>query len=185
MLNPRVGTLVFMILAAAATRLLPHPPNLTAMTALALFGGSYFSDRRLAFIVPMVVLLLSDIALGVYWSWSFMAIQPHMWVQYATFVLIVGMGLVFLKQRSFSRVAVVTLAASCVFFVLTNFAEWVFQPWYPKTAAGLAASYIAAIPFFRNAVIGDLLYSGLLFGGFRLLELRFSSLRPQAEPLRA
>ncbi len=185
MLNPRVGTLVFMILAAAATRLLPHPPNLTAMTALALFGGSYFSDRRLAFIVPMLVLLLSDLALGVYWSWSFKAIQPHMWVQYVTFMLIVGMGAVLLKQRSFARVGLVTLAASCVFFALTNFAEWVFQPWYPKTAAGLAASYVAAIPFFRNAVIGDLLYGGLLFGGFRLLEMRFSSLRLQAGPLRA
>ncbi|MEO6186090.1 MAG: DUF6580 family putative transport protein, partial [Steroidobacteraceae bacterium] len=133
MFNPRVGTLVFMILAAAATRLLPHPPNFTAMTALALFGGSYFSDRRLAFVVPMLVLLLSDIALGLYWSWSFMAIQPHMWVQYAAFLLIVGMGTVLLRQRSFSRVAIVTLAASCVFFALTNFAEWMFQPWYPKT----------------------------------------------------
>lgn len=177
MLNPRVGTLVFMILAAATTRLLPHPPNLTAMTALALFGGSYFSDRRLAFIVPMVVLLLSDIALGVYWSWSFMAFQPHMWVQYATFVLIVGMGLLLLKQRSFVRVGLVTLAASCVFFLLTNFGEWVFQPWYPKTAAGLAASYVAAIPFFRNALIGDFIYGALLFGGFRLLERRYAFLR--------
>ncbi len=182
MLNPRVGTLVLMVLAAAATRLLPHPPNLTAMTALALFGGSYFSDRRLAVVVPMLALLLSDIALGVYWSWSFKAIQPHMWVQYLTFLLIVGMGLVLLKRRDFTRVGLVTLLASCVFFVITNFAEWVFQPWYPKTAAGLAASYVAAIPFFRNAVIGDLLYSTLLFGGFRLLEHRYASVRHQAAP---
>jgi len=181
MFNPRVGTLVSMVLAAAATRLLPHPYNMTAMTALALFGGSYFTDRRLAFIVPMAALLLSDIALGVYFSWSFKAIQPHMWVQYLAFLLIVGMGLVLLKQRSFTRVGLVTLAASCFFFAFTNFFEWAFQPWYPKTAAGLAASYVAGIPFFRNAVVGDLLYSGLLFGGFRLLELRFRSLRPSAE----
>src|SRR5262245_55356575 len=73
MLNPRVGTLALMVLAAAATRLLPHPPNLTAMTALALFGGSYFSDRRLAFGVPLLALLLSDLTLGLYWNWSFMA----------------------------------------------------------------------------------------------------------------
>jgi hypothetical protein len=185
MLNPRVGTLVLMILAAAATRLLPHPPNLTAMTALALFGGSYFSDRRMAFVVPMLALLLSDIALGVYWSWSFKAVQPHMWVQYLTFLLIVGMGLMLLKRRTFARVGLVTLAASCVFFVITNFAEWVFQPWYPKTAAGLTASYVAAIPFFRNAVIGDLLYSTLLFGGFHVLESRYAILRKRRTALGA
>ncbi|MEO6078377.1 MAG: DUF6580 family putative transport protein [Steroidobacteraceae bacterium] len=183
MFNPRVGALVLMVLAAAATRLLPHPPNLTAMTALALFGGSYFSDRRLAFAVPMLALLLSDLALGVYWSWSSMAIQPQMWVQYLVFLLIVGMGLVLLKDRSFTRVGVVTLLASCVFFALTNLAEWAFQSWYPKTAAGLAASYVAAIPFFRNTVAGDVLYSALLFGGFRLLEHHYTVLRRQDVPV--
>ena len=177
MLDPRVGTLVFIVLAAAATRLLPHPPNLTAMTAIALFGGSYFSDRRLAFAVPMLALLLSDIALGFWFSWSFMAVQPHMWVQYATFALIVGMGLLLRERRGFVRVGLVTLAASCTFFVITNFFEWVFQPWYPKTAAGLAASYVAAIPFFRNTLVGDLVFTALLFGGFHLLERRYAFLR--------
>lgn len=179
MLNPRAGALVLMILAAAATRLLPHPPNLTAMTALALFGGACFSDRRLAFAVPLAVLLLSDIALGIYWSWSFMAVQAHMWVQYVVFTLIVGMGMVLLRKRSPARVAAVTLAASCVFFILTNFAEWVFQPWYPKTAAGLAASYVAAIPFFRNTLTGDIIYSTLMFGGLWLLERRYAAMRPR------
>jgi hypothetical protein len=183
MLNPRVGTLVFIILAAAATRLLPHPPNLTAMTALALFGGSYFSDRRLAFMVPLVALLLSDVALGLYWSWSFMAIQPHMWVQYLTFLLIVGMGMTWLRdKRGPLRIGLVTLAASCAFYVITNFFEWVFQPWYPKTAAALVLSYVAAIPFFRNALIGDLVYTALLFGGFHLLERRYAVLRRPQVP---
>ena len=180
MLNPRVGTLGLIVLAAAATRLLPHPPNLTAMTALALFGGACFADRRLAIAVPMLALLVSDIALGLFWSWSFKAVQPHMWIQYLAFMLIVGMGFLLSHKRGVVRVGLVTLAASCVFFLITNFGEWVFQPWYPKTAEGLASSYIAAIPFFRNALIGDLLYSALLFGGFHLLEDRFAALRRPA-----
>jgi hypothetical protein len=81
MLNPRFGTLVFIVLAAAATRLLPHVPNVTAMTALALFGAAHFSDRRLAIGAPLAALLLSDIALGLYWQWDFRALQGHMWVQ--------------------------------------------------------------------------------------------------------
>jgi hypothetical protein len=66
MFNPRMNTLITMIVAAAATRLIPHPPNMTSVTALALFGGAYFADRRLAFIVPLIALLASDFLLGFY-----------------------------------------------------------------------------------------------------------------------
>jgi hypothetical protein len=177
MLNPRFGTLVFIVLAAAATRLLPHVPNVTAMTALALFGAAHFSDRRLAIGVPLAVLLLSDIALGLYWQWDFRALQGHMWVQYASFLAIVGMGFMLRRSRGVVRVGAVTLGASVLFFVVTNLGEWAFQPWYPKTAAGLAASYVAGIPFFRNMLLGDLAYSALMFGGFALLERRFAVLR--------
>jgi hypothetical protein len=181
MFNPRLGTLVLIVLAAAATRLLPHPPNFTAMTALALFGGSYFSDRRLAVGVPLLALLLSDLALGVYWQWDYRAIQGHMWVQYLSFLGIVCMGFMLRESRGAWRVGAVAFAASCLFFIVTNFAEWVFQPWYPKTAAGLAASYVAGIPFFRSTLIGDLFYTALMFGGFHLLETRFAPLRAPAQ----
>ncbi|HXC58041.1 MAG TPA: DUF6580 family putative transport protein [Steroidobacteraceae bacterium] len=177
MFNPRLGTLIVIVLAAAGTRLLPHLPNFTAMTALALFGGAYFSDRRLAIGVPLLALLISDIALGIYWQWSFKAIQGHMWVQYICFCGIVCMGFLLREGRSALRVGAVALSASVLFFIVTNFAEWLFQPWYPKTTAGLISSYVAGIPFFRNTVFGDLFYTALLFGGFHLLERRFMQLR--------
>lgn len=181
MLNIRFRTLAFFVLAAAITRLLPHPPNMTAMMALALFGGAHFSDRRIAVIVPVLALLMSDLALGWYWNWSSMAVQPHMWVQYVCFIGVVCLGFLLRNSRSAVRIGAVMLVASCLFFIATNFAEWVFQPWYPKTAEGLVASYVAAIPFFRNMLIGDVIYTTLLFGGFWLLERRFLALRvPQA-----
>ena len=182
MLNPRLRTLILMILAAAGTRLLPHPPNLTSITALALFGGAHFSDRRLAYAVPLLALLLSDLLLGLYWSWSSMAYEPHMWLQYLCFALVVTLGLGLRQRRGVTRTAGTMLAASTLFFVVSNFGVWVFQPLYPHTAAGLLACYVAAIPFFGNSLLGDALYTLLLFGGFHLLESRFASLR---EPLPA
>lgn len=183
MLNPRFGTLMFIVLAAAATRLLPHPPNVTAITALALFGAAHFADRRLAIGVPLLALLVSDIALGIFWQWDFRAVQGHMWVQYASFLGIVALGFTLRSSRGAARVGAVALSASCLFFLVTNFGEWAFQPWYPKTATGLAASYVAGIPFFRNMLIGDLAYTALLFGGFALLERRFAVLRAPAPGL--
>jgi hypothetical protein len=179
MLNPRLSVLVTMILVAAGSRLLPHPPNMTSVTAVALFGGAYFSNRWLAFLVPLAALLLSDVALGIYWSWSIMAFQPHMEVQYLTFALIVAMGLGLRGRLTPGRVAGATLASAIVFFALTNLGEWFFQPLYPKTLAGFIACYVAAIPFFGNTLIGDAVYTVLLFGGFHLLESRFMALREQ------
>src|SRR5258706_15774901 len=83
MLNPRLNTLIMMIVAAAATRLIPHPPNLTSVTALALFGGAYFLKRWLAFFVPLGAWLLRDLIRGLY---------PHMGVPYLSFGLIFCIG---------------------------------------------------------------------------------------------
>jgi hypothetical protein len=59
---------------------------------------------------------------------------------------------------------------------------WLFSGFYPRSMAGLEACYVAAIPFFQNTVAGDLFYSGLLFGGFALLERALPALRRAREP---
>jgi hypothetical protein len=168
MLKPRWMVLVAMVLAAALSRLLPHPPNMASVSAVALFGGAYFTDRRMAFLVPLAALLLSDFVLGFY---------RHMEVVYLTFAAIVGIGLWLRSNRSVPRVAGAAVASSLLFFLTTNFDVWAFGSLYPKTFEGLTACYVAAIPFFWNTLQGDLLFTLLLFGGFSLLERRFAGLR--------
>jgi hypothetical protein len=168
MLKPRLMVLIAMVLAAAASRLIPHPPNLTSVTAVALFGGAYFSDKRLAFLVPLAALFLSDLILGFY---------SHMEVVYLSFALIVCVGLWLQKRRSAFHIAGAALASSVLFFLITNFGVWAFGSLYPKTIAGLLACYVAAIPFFQNTLQGDLFFTAVLFGGFALLERSFPPLR--------
>src|SRR6202166_467904 len=128
MLKPRLVTLIAIVLAAALARSIPHPPNMTSITAVALFGGAYFSDRRLAFLVPLAALFLSDLFLGFY---------GHMEVQYLSFALIVCIGLWLEKDRSVLKIAAAALAGSVLFFLLTNFGVWAFGSLYPRTPAGL------------------------------------------------
>ena len=168
MLNPRVIVLIGMITAAALSRLLPHPPNMTSVTAIALFGGAYFADRRLALLVPCAALLFSDMVLGLY---------AHMEVIYLTFALIVCLGFWLRNRQTATNIAGAALASSVLFFMITNFGTWALGSLYPKTIDGLMACYIAGIPFFQNTLLGDLLYSALLFGGFTLLESQLVSLR--------
>ena len=168
MLRPRLAVLVSIILVAALSRLIPHLPNMSSVTAVALFGGAYFSDKRLAFVVPLTALFLSDLILGFY---------HHMEIIYASFMLIVCIGLWLQKNRSPLCIASAALASSALFFLVTNFGVWALDSLYPRTLNGLVECYVAAIPFFRNTLQGDLLYTFILFGGFALLERRFSILR--------
>jgi hypothetical protein len=157
----RLIALLSAIAAAAALRLVPHPPNFSPIDAMALFSGAYLGRRALAFLAPLAALLLSDLALGFY---------PGFWVQYAAVALIVLIGCLVLQRRSVLRVGAASIAASALFFVVTNFGTWALSGMYPHTLAGLGACYVAAIPFFQNTLAGDLFYAGLLFGGFALAE---------------
>jgi hypothetical protein len=161
------------IVAAAALRLVPHPPNFTPIGAMALFSGAYLGRRWLAFVAPLAALLLSDLILGFYHGQA---------TVYFSVALIVVIGMTALQRRSALRVGSAAIASSMLFFVITNFGMWLFSGFYPRTVVGLEACYVAAIPFFQNTVAGDLFYAGLLFGGFALLERTVPALRRAGEP---
>jgi hypothetical protein len=146
--------LLVLCVAAASTRLLPHPPNFVPITALALFGAVYF-DKKYAFILPVGALLLSDIFLGFY--------DGMAWV-YGSFVLIGFLGFWLKTHKSILAVAGTTLVGSVLFFVVTNFGVWMSGILYMPNFTGLIQCYTAAIPFFRNSLIGDGFYVAVLFG---------------------
>lgn len=173
--------LVALILLAALTRVLPHPPNFSPITAIALFGGAYFANRSWALLVPLIGLFASDLVLasvngGLYASWFSGA---GIWIVYGCIMLTTVLGFGMRGKVSGGSVLGYSLAGSVLFFVITNFSAFAFDPMYPKTAAGLAAAYAAGIPFFKWSVLGTLFYSAVLFGGFALLRSRLPALRQQ------
>jgi hypothetical protein len=184
MVSTRTSALILIVVAAAATRLLPHLPNLTPLTALALFGGACFTDRRLAFALPLLALAVSDLALAAIGGWQAMIVDAHVEVQYLAFALVAMLGFALRGRRSLAAVAGGTLLGSSLFFAVSNFGVWALGSMYPKTGEGLLACYVAGIPFFRNALAGDFLYAALLFGGLKLLEMRFAALREPAAAAR-
>jgi hypothetical protein len=169
----RLLALLSAILVAAVLRLVPHPPNFAPIGAMALFGGAYLGRRAIAFIAPLGALLLSDAIIGFYAGMAFV---------YASVALIVLIGWAVSARLSPLRIAAAAMASSVLFFVVTNFGTWLSSGMYPHDAAGLAACYVAAIPFFQNTVGGDLVYTALLFGGFALLEDAIPRIREGREP---
>ncbi len=164
----RLALLVGLIVLAALSRLIPHPPNFAPIAAIALFGGAVFADRRLAYAVPAVAMLLSDLLLG---------FHDQMLLVYACIAAVVWLGTRLGYQRGALPVLAATLGGSVLFFVVTNLGVWAFDGLYPLTAGGLVACYVAAIPFFHNSLAANLLYAGLLFGGLALMQRRYTWLR--------
>lgn len=168
MINSRFYSLVAIVLAVSLYRIFPHPPNFTPALAVALFAGAHFSDRRLAVIVPLFAMLIADLFLGLHATLPFV---------YAAILLLVLLGGWLRQRKTVTNVAAVAVGGSVVFFLLSNFGVWLMLPAvYPHTLEGLLAAYVAAIPFYQNTLLSTLLFTGLLFGGFHLLENRYPRL---------
>jgi len=167
-MNKRLITLSAIIGLAALSRLLPHPPNVTPIAAMALFAGAHLRNWRIAFLLPMAAMFLSDLALGfTVYGVVLLKSQP---VVYLCMMVTVGIGRLIENKRSVAQVLATTLISAVIFYIVTNFAVWAWGALYPRSGSGLIACYTAAIPFFRNSLIGDIAFVAVLFGGFAVLE---------------
>ncbi len=149
-------TLIFF---AALSRLIPHPPNVAPITALALFGAVYL-DKKHTFLVPIIAMLVSDYIIGFH--------SAMIWV-YGSFILIGFFGLWLRQHQGIRNTIGASVFGSIIFFIITNFGVWISsQPMYSHDLSGLVQCYTAAIPFFRNSLIGDLFYVSVLFGIYEI-----------------
>jgi Family of unknown function (DUF6580) len=139
-------------------RLAPHAPNFTPVAASALFAGTLLRSRTLALAVPLAAMLVSDLILGCH-DWRVMG------VVYAALALPALLGR-WGRARGAIVLVPLALSSSLFFFTTTNFAVWAFSGMYAHDLAGLIHCYVAALPFLQNTIIGDMLWTTLLFGGW-------------------
>jgi hypothetical protein len=154
-LEGRTVRLIVLALLVSGTllRLVPHPANFAPVTAIAIFGGATL-PRRWAIVLPLGLMVVSDAFLGWYslipvtWGWYLLtALASSYW----------------LKHLGWRRGGLLTAGASAGFFVVTNFAVWLTSGMYVHTWAGLGRCYLMALPFFRNSLLSDGLYTAALF----------------------
>jgi len=151
---------MILIVVGVSYRLFPHPPNFAPVAAISLFSGFYF--RRYFILIPMLIMLISDIFIGLY-DWKLML------TVYSSFFLVGLVGICMRKNKSVAILAACSISGSFIFYFLTNFAVWLFGPWYPHNFAGLTECFVMAIPFFKNTLMGDLFYSSVIFGCYEIL----------------
>ncbi|MFZ5390734.1 MAG: DUF6580 family putative transport protein [Patescibacteria group bacterium] len=157
MKNKIIISLVLVVLIVAS-RLIPHVWNVAPVAAAALLAGAVL-PKKWALAVPLLGMLFSDLLIGFYHSTVMLAV-------YGSFAVIGLMG-AYLKKFSAIKIVSFSLASSTLFFLITNLAVWAVGDWYPKTWEGLMMAYTLAIPFFRNTMLGDLMFAGVLFGAWQ------------------
>jgi hypothetical protein len=157
-----IGAIIILI---AGTRLMEHPFNFTPVTAISIFAGCYLR-KYWGIIFPLAGMLVSDYFIGFY-DWKLMA------------AVYIGIGISFyvgwyLQHKiKWYRIILAALISSIAFFVTSNFAVWFFYQWYPHNLSGLTRCFVMALPFFKNNLVGDLIYTGALFGGYEFARKYF------------
>lgn len=149
-----------LVVLAACARLLPHPWNFTPLMAIGLFAGTYARKTSVGILATMSALALSDAIMGFY---------SGFWYVYAAMLIPVLLGRVIRNRSGVGAVIAAALGSSLSFFLITNFMVWATSQLYPRTVAGLTASYVAGIPFYQNQLLGDAFYTFAMFGGYALV----------------
>lgn len=152
-----------LIILGITARFAPHLANFTTVGAVAMFAGLYL-PKKWSLILPITIMLISDIFIGFY-AW------PIMLSVYASFVLMVLIGLLVKNNKSIATVFGGTLLGGFLFFLITNWSVWAFGTMYSPTINGLLESYYYALPFWRNMMMGDIFYVTVLVGGYELIKL--------------
>lgn len=148
------------------------PPNVAPISALALFSGALL-PRRWTFVVPLAAMLLSDLVIGFY-------SLPVMISVYASFAVSNMLGRRLRSRLTMRRTIEMSLLGSIIFFVVTNAAVWLFQDMYQHNLVGLWQSYLSALPYFRNTVLGDLGFTGVFFGAYQFVVVYLTKRNPIA-----
>lgn len=190
-LNPRSTILILFILVTGilrvmtAGKLLSPIANFTPIGAMALFGGTYFSDNRKSFLFPLLSLFLSDIVMmQLFYPTLTSGLLYSGWFwTYGAFALMVLIGKM-VKKVSIRSVIGAAVGAALTHWLISDFGVWLaggddISTGLPlaKNLQGFVQCYVQALPYLKNMLVGNLIYCGVLFGGFEMLQNRYQVLR--------
>lgn len=167
-----------LILAAVAFRVANatgwHFANFAPIAAMGLFGGATFKDKRLAFLLPLLGLFVSDLFFQLFTSIpGFYGVNQYF--VYGAMLLVTLLG-TRMGKPGLVKTGAFAIAGSLIFFLVSNFGMWaqqfampVDQRFYTTDFNGLQQTIIGGLPFYKYTLLGDLIFSAVLFGSYALL----------------
>ena len=179
-----IAVFILLIVVSAIYRIWDgRPYGFTPQIAMAIFAGAMIRDKKLAFLLPMLSMFLSDVLYQILYSAGLSDIKGFYPGMLENYILIAGLicfGFL-LKRPNALKITGFSISGSLLFFLSSNFLVWIsgggFQR--PKTFEGLMLCYGDGLAFYRdyglvngftgNLFLGDLFFSAILFGSFYLI----------------
>jgi len=164
--------IVALIVIGILGRIIPHPPNFTPIIAIALLASHVFKNKWIVILTPLMAMWISDLVINNYlyagyYDSLLIFSSSFLWV-YGPIICIALLGTVLIKKVKISNIALSSISGSLIFFLVTNFGVWISGTMFPKSLFGLIECYTFALPFFGNALVGDLVYCTILFTSYSL-----------------
>jgi hypothetical protein len=160
-----------LIVLAAAGRIVSqdlHLYNLVPVAAIGLFAGAVLKDKRIAFLLPLLSLFISDLFIELFpinaQQRGFYGIEQFF--VYGSMLLVTLLGIT-MNKVSAVKVLGYSLTGSVIFFVVSNLGSYL-SGMYGYGVDSFITTYVMALPFFRNTLLGDLIGNTVLFGGYAL-----------------
>ena len=179
-----IVSLILLVIISSLYRIMPGRPfGFAPQLAMAIFGGAILKDKKLAFLLPLLSMFISDALYEILYR-SGVGNMPGFYegqiVNYILFASMAVFGFIITKIN-FSRIFIATLAAPTTYFLISNFLVWIGGGGYhrPKTFSGLMMSYADGLPFYLWSVAATLFFSAVLFGTYYLFAQKSSTI---AEP---
>ena len=157
--NHAYAELICVMLLSVVARIIPHPPNVAPIAAMALYSGAKIGEGR-ATLLPILAMILSDWIIG---------FHSTMMYVYSAFLFITLLGIASRNHKKWGTIASLSIFSSFLFFLITNFGVWMSGDMYPHTIRGIISAYEMGLPFLRNTLIGDFVYTNLFFYGFQAI----------------
>lgn len=181
-ISPKTIFVISVIAIAALSRLFPHPPNLTAIGGVAIFGGAMFSNKKFSVLLPLSAMFVSDLIIEAINGTGFHA---NMFAVYFSFAIITLIGYAMRNNINTKNIILASFASSTLFFLVTNFSVWMGNPMFTQDFAGLLNCYILGLAFytndifgnfFLNSFMGDIFFTSLLFAVYSLTNKLYPAL---------
>lgn len=175
---------LLLVIIAALYRAIPGRPwGFAPQFAMALFGGAVLKDKKIAFLLPILSLLISDCLYEALYSLGLTEIKGFYEGQVENYLLFASLTIVgfFVNPKNIPSIVKGSLASPTVFFILSNLFVWIGNGGYQrgKTLSGLFQTYIDGVPFYTNSLLATIVFSTILFGGHFLLSNWVSTIEAQ------
>jgi hypothetical protein len=170
--------IVLSIVATGAMRLVsfyfPVFSNFTPMGAIAIFGGAYFADKWKAGLISIITLFATDIFINYLYMHKLVLWYGNsaLWL-YASLIIMIMIGSL-IKKVNVTNVLLASLASVAMHWLLTDIEPWLYSSYYAKGFIGYGESLLMAIPFERNMLLADIVFGGVLFGGYEWYKAKYN-----------